>query len=85
MGKFEHRDNSFTAFKNNRKEAATHADFTGEGLIEGKKVWINIWVKKDKNGNPYYSGSVRAQGEKSKSFTAKDHNQPLEDDESIPF
>ena len=56
---YEHKDNSGTFRKNDRKEKETHADLRGDGKMFGKNVWINVWMKKDKNGNPYYSMSIR--------------------------
>lgn len=46
-------------FKNHRKTADTHADYTGTQNVEGQEYWINMWVKTDKSGKPYFSTSVR--------------------------
>ena len=56
---YEQRDNSFSAFKNNRKEKDTHADLTGKGMVNGEMMWINIWKKKDKNGNTWLSIALK--------------------------
>jgi hypothetical protein len=56
---YEIKNNTGTAFKNKRKEADTHADYTGEGLVNNEPVWLNLWVKKDKSGNTYFSMSFR--------------------------
>ena len=56
---YETKELAFSAFKNNRKEKDTQADFTGEMKINGKLYWFNMWQKTDRNGNPYFSGSVR--------------------------
>jgi hypothetical protein len=52
---YEQRNNSGSAFTAKEKKSETHADLTGSGLIDGKEYWINVWKKKDKNGDTYLS------------------------------
>lgn len=59
MANYERKDNTFSAFKNKKKEEKTHADLTGEAMIDGKMYWVNIWKKTDKNGDTWLSGSIR--------------------------
>jgi len=47
---FEHRENSGSLFKNDKKLSDMHPDYKGDGLINGKQVWISAWVKEGKNG-----------------------------------
>ena len=58
-------NNSGALFVNNRKEKETHPDRTGSLNVEGKDYWISGWLKKDRNGNPYLSLSVRPKEEQS--------------------
>jgi hypothetical protein len=86
---FEHKDGSFSAFKNDKKEKATHADYTGSGMINGEEVWINIWVK-EKGGKKYFSGSVRPKQPKAKNQTKEAAPQktprvPQDFSDEIPF
>jgi hypothetical protein len=48
---FERKNNTASAFKNEKKEQPTHADLTGSGLINGVHYWVNVWKNADKNGN----------------------------------
>ena len=32
-------------FKNERKEAETHADYNGTINVEGQEYWLNSWLK----------------------------------------
>lgn len=75
MSQYQIRDQSGSAFKNQRKTSDSHADFTGEGLVNGQPVWINIWAKTDKNGNPWYSVS----------FKNKQPKQDAKDESEAPF
>ena len=34
------RDNSGALFRNERKEADNHPDYTGNAMIDGKEYWI---------------------------------------------
>ena len=78
---YETRDNSGSMFKNTRKEKETHADMSGEIMVNGKLYWINGWRKVDKNGNPWYSMSVKEKGDRPKEAGTK--AAPIDDD--IPF
>lgn len=54
---YEHRPNSGTIFKNDRKEKDTHPDYKGEVCLpDGEVVWINLWVKDGKNGKFFSVG-----------------------------
>jgi len=77
---YELRDNSGSAFKNRRKETDKHPDYTGEIKIEGQVYWLNIWIKTDKNGNPWYSLGVK---KKDFSEAKKAVSNDIEDE--IPF
>ena len=59
------RDNSGALFKNQRKEADSHADYTGNCMIDGKEYWINAWLKEGANGK-FFSFSFRPKEQKSK-------------------
>ena len=45
-------------FKNNRKAADTHADYTGTLNINGVDHWISAWVKEGKQGK-FFSLSIK--------------------------
>lgn len=81
---YEQKDSSFSAFKAEKK-AATHADYTGSAKVGGVDMWVNIWVKKDKNGQSYLSGSLREKV-KSENRPAPDKTVSVNDfEDDIPF
>ena len=47
---YEHRENSGNLFKNDKKTTENHSDYRGDGLINGKQVWISAWVKEGAKG-----------------------------------
>lgn len=57
--KFTRKDNTATVFLNQFKQKETHPDYTGAGLINGKKTLVSVWIKTDKNGNRYMSMSFQ--------------------------
>lgn len=57
---YETKPGSGSIFKNKRKETDNHPDYTGNGKdLNGNDVWFSLWVKKDKNGNSYFSLSMQ--------------------------
>ena len=58
----EQRDMSGSLSKNTRKEKPSHADYAGSIMIEGRKYWLNGWVK-DGEKAKFLSLSVRAADE----------------------
>jgi len=46
-------------FRNDRKESETHADYRGSVNVDGHDYWLSAWLKTDKNGQKYFSLSVK--------------------------
>lgn len=58
MSQYDNTDRG-VLFKNKEKKQDTHADYQGNINVAGQEYWLNAWVKKDKNGNPFMSLSVK--------------------------
>ena len=56
---YEMKDMTGSAFKNNRRDRDTSPDMTGSALVYGKECWVNAWVKKDKNGDMFFSFTLK--------------------------
>jgi uncharacterized protein (DUF736 family) len=53
---YEIRPNTGSLFKNDKKEADTHPDYKGSGLIEGVgEVWLDAWINTSNSGTKYMS------------------------------
>lgn len=82
---YEHKDMSGSAFSNRKKSEPTHADLTGDGRIFGKDVWINVWKKKDKNGDTWISFSFREKAPKGDNARPAQASVKIADDTDLPF
>src|SRR5262245_35362865 len=56
------RDMSGSLSKNTRKEKPSHVDYNGSIMIEGRKFWLNGWIRDGEKGK-FLSLSVRAADE----------------------
>jgi hypothetical protein len=50
---FAHKENTGSVFVNERKSEDTHPDRSGSALINGVEMWVNGWLRKTKDGEPY--------------------------------
>jgi hypothetical protein len=90
---YEHKDNSGALFKNDRKTEDTHADYTGDGVIDGVSMWINAWINDKKGGGKYMKLTFRPKNpplEKSAPTAPTDRRASMKDqiidlDDSVPF
>lgn len=57
---YETKDMTGSAFKNTRKAAETHADYTGTAKLNGVDHWVSVWINKDKNGETYFKLGFKA-------------------------
>lgn len=55
---YEMKDNTFALFKNHKKENDKHPDYTGEIMVNGKKLRLSAWINETKAGNKYMKGSI---------------------------
>ena len=83
---YEQRDMSGSIFVNRNKETDRQADRTGSCMIDGVEYWVNGWMKKDKNGQPWMSLSFKRKdggGAAASQKTSKPL--PEVDEDTIPF
>lgn len=44
---YEHRDNTGSLIKNDRKERENHPDYKGSCKIAGVEYWMSAWIKRE--------------------------------------
>jgi len=56
---YELRDGQGSLWKNEDKQAETHADYRGSIRINGQDYWLDAWLKAAKSGKKYMSLSAK--------------------------
>lgn len=84
---FEQKDGNGALFKNKRKTADKHPDYTGQARVDGVDYWLSAWIKRPKGGGEQFmSISIKPKDERTgagNSVQAGDReNSP---DDEIPF
>lgn len=86
---YVHKTNSGSAFKNQKKEADTHADLTGSCDVDGKLYWVNVWKNVDNNGDTSIKFTFKPKQENHAAKSSKPgySSRPLSQvlDDDIPF
>ena len=52
---YETKPNTGSLFRNDKKEADTHPDYKGSGLINGVDHWLDAWINTSTAGVKYMS------------------------------
>lgn len=80
MAGYEHKDNSGSLFRNDRKEKENQPDYKGSCMVNGTKMEMAAWIKEKADGSKFMSfkfSEPMARGSKPAPATA--------DSEDIPF
>lgn len=60
MSEFVQKPGSWNLFRNNKKTADNQPDYRGTITLEDNTVLeLSAWLKEGKNGNKFFSGTVR--------------------------
>ena len=79
---YEHKDNSGSLFKNDRKERDTQPDYKGSAKIDGVEYWMSAWVK-DGGGGKFFSIAMTPKHEQARPDESHAAPQDVLDD-SLP-
>lgn len=52
-------ENRGVLFRNMKKQSDNHPDHTGTLNVDGVEFWLSAWVKESKNGNKFFSLSIK--------------------------
>ena len=78
---FEHKDNSGSLFKNEKREKDTHPHATGTAVIDGVAYWVSAWTKEGAKGK-WQSLAFKRKTEKT--ATGTKHNAGRNDEDDAP-
>lgn len=56
---FEQKEGTLTVFRDTRNTNPKAPTHTGTAKYKGEDLDIALWVKEDKNGKKYFSGTIR--------------------------
>jgi len=79
MAKYEHRENSGSLFRNDRKEQDKHPDYRGSCMVNGQVLEMAAWIKEASSGTKFMSIKFSEPRER------VEVQQPASDTENIPF
>ena len=80
MAGYEHKDNSGSLFRNDRKEKDTQPDYKGSCMVNGVKMEMAAWIKESANGSKFMSFKFSEPREQ-----APQAKKPAEPEGDIPF
>jgi hypothetical protein len=83
----QHRDNSGTLGKNQRREKDSHPTHTGQCTVDGKRFWISAWVKDGRDGSKFFSLAFKPMEQRQEKAPPRqpDPPPPSDFDDEIPF
>ena len=59
MAEYEMKDNTFSLFRNQKKEKDTQPDYQGDIMVDGKKLRLSAWLQESKSGTKYIKGQIQ--------------------------
>ena len=59
MAKEFDETNRGVLFKNHKREKDSHPQYTGKLNVEGAEYWVSAWLKEAKNGEKFFSISIK--------------------------
>jgi triacylglycerol esterase/lipase EstA (alpha/beta hydrolase family) len=80
---YEMKPNSGSLWKNVKKEADHHADYTGTVLIDGVEYWQSAWINSTSSGVKYFGQKFTRKEAKPENSYQKPAAVVMDDD--IPF
>jgi hypothetical protein len=80
---FEHKEDTGSIFKNQKKEKDSHPNMTGSARIGGVEYWVSAWTNESEKGR-WQSLSFQRKDSKIKT-PAADKKVRKDADDDIPF
>ncbi len=81
---YEQKDMSGSLFRNDKKEADTHADYKGSALLGGVEHWVDAWINTSAAGTKYMALKFKPKDQAQREVAAPAHETDL-DDSDVPF
>lgn len=88
MSNYEQRNGQGSIFKNDYKKQDNHPDYRGKGKdLQGNYFEISLWVKKTRDGKPFFSFQMREPYDAGAAPKKQDmpKSSEFDDDDQLPF
>ena len=82
---YEHKENSGSIFKNEKREKETHPNMTGTALIGGVEYWVSAWTKEGAKGKWISLAFKPKEAKPQAPGSSKVGKGDIEDDDPLPF
>lgn len=82
---YEHKENSGSLFKNQKKEKDSHPNMTGSALIGGVEYWVSAWTNESEKGRWQSLAFTPKDGKKIATPAADKRSRKNDESDSIPF
>tara|TARA_R110000823_G_scaffold203197_1_gene334026 strand:+ start:1394 stop:1651 length:258 start_codon:yes stop_codon:yes gene_type:complete len=83
---YEHKANTGSVFKNDKRMNDSQPAYKGSGKIFGKEVWISGWINEKKDGEKYFGFQFQEKEESApRNDTPPTQGAAVELDKEIPF
>jgi hypothetical protein len=69
---YQHKDNSGSLFKNDKRESDKHPNAKGSAVIDGVEYWVSAWVN---DGNKGKYQSLKFERKDKQSYSPSQQNQ----------
>ena len=81
---YQHKPDSGSLFKNDKREADSHPHAKGSALIDGVEYWVSAWTNQKENGEKYQALKF-SKKEENKAARPAPVEEPEPFDDQIPF
>ena len=83
---FQHKPNTGSLFKNDKRETETDRHAQGTALVGGVEYWVSAWTNTKDGGEKWQNLKFSQKDENKAANPAKQEAEPQEDfDDEIPF
>jgi hypothetical protein len=86
---YQHKENTGSLFKNDKREKDTHAHARGSALIDGVEYYIDAWTNESNDGSKYQSLKFKRKDDATNGARSQSRPQPsafdTDLDDDVPF
>jgi hypothetical protein len=78
MAEYQHKENTGTMFRNDKREKDSEPEYKGSANIDGRDYWVSSWINETKAGVKYMKFSFTPM-EKKQQSSSRQSSPPSDD------